>query len=587
MDTWADVDAAFEAVMDQRKKRQDNLTIISTILIFSSTIWLIAPSIQPALQGKGGLIQALGLPLIVIIWALQVDEYVNGDAKGNTRAASAATIAWAPLLWIGLSPLVASQTPENILAALILVAISYVCFSYSNAVLRGALNVLRYKAIMQFLGIAATASLYLPEQYQITTSGGILGASILLLATIHLIYTWTNGDEDRSLRREFRKRLDEVQDRMLEIKASGIKIDQANSLVMTASEEGHIDPQLGMRLLDDAIEDIERTLAFSNDIEEIQKDAESLVEESERIAPTSRRARKAFTAGQREVQLGSLRDGELMFRSAKRSAQEIIEWWQKAESAITEAKRALDGKSGSMAANMREILKEAEAKMEKESAKKAFELAQVIPGQLATEDDAAKVAKEALQDAKKAVKSADGIQKEMINQKISLAEEMLEKNDPRQAQGLASSVIRFIESEREAMDAVNRALRQSSKLQKQWSQRDDKENWDERWEQIESLADELDWSTAAARLNELTSDLDSANQSNEEAKELLEFIQEEWKIILNQCNASRIDAKDPDRMEGQESIAIAIDALAAGNIQQTIEALQIADSVIERIRRRL
>lgn len=587
MDTWADVDAAFEAVMDQRKKRQDNLTIISTILIFSSTIWLIAPSIQPALQGKGGLIQALGLPLIVIIWALQVDEYVNGDAKGNTRAASAATIAWAPLLWIGLSPLIASQTPENILAALILVAISYVCFSYSNAVLRGALNVLRYKAIMQFLGIAATASLYLPEQYQITTSGGILGASILLLATIHLIYTWTNGDEDRSLRREFRKRLDEVQDRMLEIKASGIKIDQANSLVMTASEEGHIDPQLGMRLLDDAIEDIERTLAFSNDIEEIQKDAESLVEESERIAPTSRRARKAFTAGQREVQLGSLRDGELMFRSAKRSAQEIIEWWQKAESAITEAKRALDGKSGTMAANMREILNEAEAKMAKESAKKAFELAQVIPGQLATEDDAAKVAKEALQEAKKAVKSADGIQKEMINQKISLAEEMLEKNDPRQAQGLASSVIRFIESEREAMDAVNRALRQSSKLQKQWSQRDDKENWDERWEQIESLADELDWSTAAARLNELTSDLDSANQSNEEAKELLEFIQEEWKIILNQCNASRIDAKDPDRMEGQESIAIAIDALAAGNIEQTIEALQIADSVIERIRRRL
>ena len=40
-------------------------------------------------------------------------------------------------------------------------------------------------------------------------------------------------------------------------------------------------------------------------------------------------------------------------------------------------------------------------------------------------------------------------------------------------------------------------------------------------------------------------------------------------------------------MEGQESIAIAIDALVAGNIEQTIEALQIADSVIERIRRRL
>ena len=163
-------------------------------------------------------------------------------------------------LYFGLDYLQLSQVkPREHPSSTDFSAISYVCFSYSNSILRGALNVLRYKAIMQFLGIAATASLYLPEQYQITTSG-ILGASILLLATIHLIYTWTNGDEDRSLRREFRKRLDEVQDRMLEIKASGIKIDQANSLVMTASEEGHIDPQLGMRLLDDAIEILKELL---------------------------------------------------------------------------------------------------------------------------------------------------------------------------------------------------------------------------------------------------------------------------------------------------------------------------------------
>jgi len=105
--------------------------------------------------------------------------------------------------------------------------------------------------------------------------------------------------------------------------------------------------------------------------------------------------------------------------------------------------------------------------------------------------------------------------------------------------------------------------------------------------EIQSLADSLDWSTAAARLGELTKDLDSANQSNEEAKELLEFIQDEWKIIVNQCNASGIKPTDPDRMEGEESIGIAVDALDAGNVDQTIQALQLADSAIERLRRRV
>lgn len=587
MDTWADVDAAFEAVMEQRQKRQDNLMLISTILIFSSTIWLIAPSIQPALQGSGGLIEALGLPLLVIIWALQVDEYVNGDAKGNTRAASAATIAWAPVLWLAISPVIEERSVENIVAALILTGISYICFSYSNSVLRGALDVLRFKAIMQFLGIAVTASLFLPTQAQISSPLGASGVVILLLASSNLIYTWTNGDEDRELRKRFRKRLDALEERMLEIKASGIKIDQASSLVMTASEEGHIDPHLGMRLLDDAEEDIDRILAFSNDIEEIQSDAEKIVEESERIAPSTRRARKSLTAGQREVQLGSLRDGELMFRSAKRSAQEIIQWWQKAETAIADAKRALDGKKGNIAQDMAEILSEAEAKMKKESPKKAFELAQVIPSQIAVEDDASEHAQVAVSNAEQAIDSADGIQKEMIRDKLKQAKDMLAKNDPRQAQGLAASIIRFIETEREAMDLVNRGLRQSSKLSKQWKGRDDQEDWNTRLEEIEALADSSDWSTAAARLNELTKDLDSANKSNEEAKELLEFIQDEWKIVVNQCNASGIKATDSDRMEGEESIAIAIDALSAGNVDQTIQALQIADSVIERLRRRV
>ena len=92
-----------------------------------------------------------------------------------------------------------------------------------------------------------------------------------------------------------------------------------------------------MKLLLDAEEDIERNLSLAGDVDEILKDARLSVEESETVAPITKKARKSFDAGLREIDLGSLREGEMLFRQAKKKAVEIIEWWEKAEDAINEA----------------------------------------------------------------------------------------------------------------------------------------------------------------------------------------------------------------------------------------------------------
>ena len=79
--------------------------------------------------------------------------------------------------------------------------------------------------------------------------------------------------------------------------------------------------------------------------------------------------------GVREIELGSLREGELLFRQAKKRAGEIIEWWGKAENAIAEASRMLDGRSGENINHLHEMLSDAKQKLVNESPKKAYEYA--------------------------------------------------------------------------------------------------------------------------------------------------------------------------------------------------------------------
>ncbi len=146
------------------------------------------------------------------------------------------------------------------------------------------------------------------------------------------------------------------------MKSNGSAVDQAASLVMTAREEGHRDPTWGMRLLDEADDDIERSLSLAGDVEAIKSDSLDAVNTAEDIAPIAKRPRKAWDMGQREVELGSLREGEALFRQAKKRANEIIEWWAKAEEAIRVG-AALLAKSPHAQESMEELISDAKKKL--------------------------------------------------------------------------------------------------------------------------------------------------------------------------------------------------------------------------------
>lgn len=584
LDAWADVDAAIDAERQSLQQRIERLTTLSALVILSGAVWLMWPNLRSALNGESGLLEGLGYPLLVIAYGLVLQDSVLNDARARTRIGSFASIAW-PVVLLLASKNIDADNETALIGSGFLLIVAYTCFQTSAHVLQGGLDVLRWRAIMTGLGAVAAFSLFAGDMPESMTYEWLASLSSLILATVTTGYIWFVGDDKRAQRKVFTKRLDSIETRLLELKAQGTAVDQASSLTMTAKEEGHIDPEYGMKLLDEAEEDIERTLSLSGDVAIIQSDAQEAVEKAETIAPTVKRPRKSFEMGVREVKLGSLREGEMLFRQSKKLANDIIEWWSVAEQAIAEAGRLLTGNDAQSVQHLKELLTDAKKKMGSEAPREAYEFASVIPAQLLADEDAQGRALESLKEAKRQLKQTDGLDTAEMQQRLVRAEEAIDAGSPSQAIGLADGVVRSIEAERTAMDNVRRGLKQRKKLVAQFKDRDDKSEWEERLTAVEQAADEKQWSQAHALLDAITSDLDNEGQATEEALELYDYVVEEWQTLRNQCDASNISIKDENRRACEQAIALAEEALAGGRIEDCLVQLSQADTSMERLRR--
>ena len=153
--------------------------------------------------------------------------------------------------------------------------------------------------------------------------------------------------------------------------------------------------------------------------------------------------------------------------------------------------------------------------------------------------------------------------------------------------GLADGVVRSIKAERVAMDDTRRALRQKKKLVKQFESRQDSDEWQAKLDEIIKAADEKQWTHAATLLDRMTAALDKSGREADEAKELLDFVTEEWKILRNQLEAAMIKADDKERLQCEASVAKAGEELSVGNVESCLENLSTADDLMEKLRRRI
>ena len=581
MDGFVDLEEAIKAESKSRLDKVEKLAGLSALVLLGAAVWLAWPTLKSGIAGNS-LNSDLMYALIIIAWGVFVQDLGIMDKKSRSRIGIIATVAWLPLAVVALSNF--EGEISELIGMSILLIVSYALFATSREILQGDVAVMKFRSVMGVLGFVLSASLLSTVSFDDISA--YLQTGICAVGLLLVLSDWFGNDDQRGLRKQFDARLNKLEERILILRSQGAAVDQAASLIMTAREEGHREPEWGMRLLNEAEEDIERSLSLAGDVDEIKSDSLNSVEKAEEIAPIAKRPRKAWEMGQREVELGSLREGEALFRQAKQRANEIIEWWEKAEEAIREG-AALLAASQHTQENLEEILADAKKKLNAEKPKKAYEFAMVIPDQIAASGDALVAAEAAVAEAAKQLKGADGINKSLLEERLESAEEALEQGNSSQAKGLADGIVREINAEREAMDDVRRALRQKVHLVSRWSDREDAKDWDDRLAEIESCADDLEWTHAATLLERLTKDLDAEGKASDEANELLEYVLDEWNVLRNQCDASGIKLDDDDRKSAEEAIALASEAHKAGRIDEALESLGLADGFMERLRRRV
>lgn len=585
---WGDVEEAIKAERLLRIQRIERLSTICALMCLAGAVWLAWPTLKEAFSGDAELLSGLGMPILVILWGIVLQDLILDDPKARTRVGAACSMFWPLLIMFAIRS--SGTELSEILACVLLFGLGSAMLKGSANTLRGGIDVMRFRAMMTALGGLTVLGVLVgdrAEETWIQSPSDWLHPMLAAIVLLQVVYLWIAGDNLRHERKAFRTELDRLENRILILRSEGAAVDQASSLVTTAKEEGHIDPDLGLRLLTEADEDIERSLSLAGDVDVVRTEALAVIEHAEDLTPLAKRPRKSYEMGQREASLGSLREAEALYRQAKIRAQEIVTWWAQAEGAINHANELLTGQSGAAIDNMREIIRDARKQLEREAPKKAFELAVVIPIQLQADGDAKERAEVVLKDAAKALKASEGFDTSDLEHRMDQAESALEAGDTGQAIGLGEGIMRVINIEREAMDSVRRALRQRKKLLARFEGFSDSDKWMLRFTSVQKAADERQWSHAATLLERLTIDLDALGNEQDEANTLLTFVREEWAVLRNQCEASNLPATDEDMKNTDAAIALAADRLKEGQVGDALEQLGQADAAMERLRRRV
>ena len=219
MEAWADVEKAIQAEKLMRNKKMDNLVNFSAFSLLGVAIWLAWPALNSAIEGKGGVISGLGLPIIVLLWGVIIQDVVIDDAKARSRVGGGASIIWPILLMIGVINIDFSLSLET-LGSILVVIVAMFCYKSAANTLQGDLGVLRFRSLMTGVGCLTSFSLFIGKMPDSMTLHWFVAISILVLSFTEVAYTWVKGDDKKEIRKKFRKKLDQIENQLLKGKSS-------------------------------------------------------------------------------------------------------------------------------------------------------------------------------------------------------------------------------------------------------------------------------------------------------------------------------------------------------------------------------
>ena len=580
MDNLDSPSARIDAEIALQKGKVSSLALFCAFTTIASAAWYM----WPALNNESiAIFNRLGPVGLLLASALLLQDLVEPDARARGRLGAAGSLSWPAIAVLGIDCF--STEGSVMVGHLLMFVVSAGCFFMSREYLRGSLDAQRFRGIMTLGGLTIGGAILLSSNPE--SNPLIVGALILSVSGLLVVQDLFGGDLDRAERKRFGRTLDALEVRILNLQAQGVSLDQASSLCRNASDVGYNDPELGFSILAQAEEDIERTLALADDITEIRQVCADTVEQASEIAPTAKKPLRSMNAGDRERDLGSLREAEMLYRRAKKLALNIIQHWAAAEHQIAESSQLISKLEGSQHQQLHDLLLQAKEALAKEDCVLALEIATTIPDHVANLGEASEGAEEAFIEAVQVMEESEGLDLKLWNKRLESAKEHLDQGEFSLARGVSDGIIREVRKEREAMGDVQRALRQKKNIQKRWEGHIDADAWEERLKDVAAASKRKSWSHAAALLDRLTSDLDALDTASGDANELLTYVQDEWSKLRKKLEAAGIKAIDGERAACEKAVGNADSAYNEGRLEDTLTALGEADGLMEKLRRRV
>jgi len=580
MDNLDSPSARIDAEIALQKGKVSSLALFCAFTTIASAAWYMWPALN---NDSIAIFNRLGPVGLLLASALLLQDLVEPDARARGRLGAAGSLSWPAIAVLGIDCF--STEGSVMVGHLLMFVVSAGCFFMSREYLRGSLDAQRFRGIMTLGGLTIGGAILLSSNPE--SNPLIVGALILSVSGLLVVQDLFGGDLDRAERKRFGRTLDALEVRILNLQAQGVSLDQASSLCRNASDVGYKDPELGFSILAQAEEDIERTLALADDITEIRQVCADSVEQASEIAPTAKKPLRSMNAGDRERDLGSLREAEMLYRRAKKLALNIIQHWAAAEHQIAESSQLISTLEGSQHQQLHDLLLQAKEALAKEDCVLALEIATTIPDHVANLGEASEGAEEAYIEAVQVMEESEGLDLKLWNKRLESAKEHLDQGEFSLARGVSDGIIREVRKEREAMGDVQRALRQKKNIQKRWEGHIDADAWEERLNDVAAASKRKSWSHAAALLDRLTTDLDALDTASGDANELLTYVQDEWSKLRKKLEAAGIKAIDGERAACEKAVGNADSAYKEGRLEDTLTALGEADGLMEKLRRRV
>ena len=564
-----------DRVIAQHRSRVEKVAMMGTLLLITSAGWWLFP----AMDGSVELLPRMGPVIAMFVAALMLMDLIDHGPVERSRIAIASGLAWPMVIAMAIDSF---GDGDRTLASAILILVAISLLLHWRNALGGSLSTRRLRA---FSGLAGTA---IGIAIVISLGLELLIAVVFALACIGMVTPDLMAKDDvHEERKKFANELDDAEARMLELRSKNSGLEQASSLIQQAREAGWKDPARGMVLIEEADREAKRIMEMAVDIDAIRSDSLSAVEKAEEIAPVVQGPRRAFTMGDREAGHGSLREAESLYRLAKTKAGAIEENWQLAAESIATAEKAIAAKSGSASDSIRGILTAAKEAMDAEEPAEALHIASSIPAHIESLEASSGDAEVAIADAEAALKSAEGELALANVERLAEAKEALANGDAPLAKGLADSLAREVRETSDAMQEVQRALRQKKQISARFPSGQANQFWQSRLEEVEAAASSGAWTNASQSLTLLTNDLATYESEASEAKELLDFVQSEWSELRRRLDSSSIAPTDESRRATEAAVNKATQALDSGQIQDCLTALGKADELLEGLRRRV